>query len=405
MAGKGDLLPVSAFPVDGTWPLGTTRWEKRRIADEVPIWDPNVCIQCNKCALVCPHAAIRAKVYEPQCARGRAGGVPDLRLQGGRVQGLEVHDPGRAGGLHRLQPVRRGLPGEGQVEPAAQGDQHDTAAGSGRRAPDDARAQRSVLEVERDNYDFFLSIPDPPRDRIKLADVKGSQFLLPLFEYSGACNGCGETPYLKLLTQLFGDRLLIANATGCSSIYGGNLPDHALHGQPRGPRARLVQLAVRGQRRVRPRLPPEPRRRSPAQARTLLHAAGRTRSAIRWSARSSKPTRQTEAGIDAQRQRVAALAQKLAGIARPAAPAADDCSPTTWSRRASGSSAATAGRTTSASAGSTTCCRCDRKVNVLVLDTEVYSNTGGQASKSTPHRRRRQVRRRRQGARRRRTWA
>ena len=236
---------------------------------------------------------------------------------------------------------------------------------------------------KRHNYDFFLDLPDPPRDRMRHVEVKGSQFLLPLFEYSGACAGCGETPYLKLLTQLFGDRLLIANATGCSSIYGGNLPTtpYTVNADGRGPA--WSQLAVRGQRRVRPGLPPERRQPAPARPAGLLAQLARS-SATTWSRSCSRPTSRREAGIDAQRQRVAALRAKAGRHRRAARPGGWSCWPTTWSRRASGWSAATAGPTTSATAAWITSCRCGRNVNVLVLDTEVYSNTGGQASKSTP---------------------
>ena len=205
-------LPVSAFPVDGTWPTATAKWEKRNLALEIPVWDSKICIQCNQCALVCPHAAIRAKVYDEGALRGRAVRPSSRRsFKGNEHKGKALHDSGRAGGLHRLQPVRQRLPGQGPHQPEAQGDRHASAGAAAR-----ARARQLRL------------LPRPARARsdrrsTKL-DHKSSQFLEPLFEYSGACAGCGETPYLKLLTQLFGDRLLIANATGCSSIYGGNLP-------------------------------------------------------------------------------------------------------------------------------------------------------------------------------------
>ncbi len=210
MEGKGDLLPVSAFPVDGTWPTGTTRWEKRTIAAEVPIWDPGVCIQCNKCAMVCPHAAIRAKVFEPDQLQN----APE-QFQSTGYRAAEF-----AGWKYTIQVAPQDCTGCNlcvTVCPAK-----DKSAP--RRKAINMTPLRTVLASEEKNFAFFLQIPDPPRERISHIDVKSSQFLLPLFEYSGACAGCGETPYIKLLTQLFGDRLLIANATGCSSIYGGNLP-------------------------------------------------------------------------------------------------------------------------------------------------------------------------------------
>ncbi len=216
LAGKGDLLPVSAFPVDGTWPTGTAQWEKRNIALEIPVWDAKICIQCNKCALVCPHAAIRAKVYDPAELAQGAGHLQVDRLQGRRVQGEEVHDPGGARGLHRLRPVREGLPGQGQGEPEAQGHRHGAA---GRRC---ASAERDELRL----------LPRPARAdarrSVKL-DLKGSQFLQPLFEYSGACAGCGETPYIKLLTQLFGDRAAHRQRHRLLVDLRRQPADHALH--------------------------------------------------------------------------------------------------------------------------------------------------------------------------------
>ncbi|HEX9620097.1 MAG TPA: pyruvate:ferredoxin (flavodoxin) oxidoreductase, partial [Polyangiaceae bacterium] len=209
IAGKGDLLPVSAFAPDGTWPTGTAQWEKRNLATEIPVWDQGVCIQCNKCALFCPHAAIRAKVYDPaELDRAPAGfqsmtwKAADFR---GKAYTIQVA-PEDCTGCQLCVEV---CPGRDKANP-----RHKAL----RMEP--ARERR---DAERERYAFFLSLPDPEREKVHL-DVKGSQLLRPLFEYSGACPGCGETPYIKLLTQLFGDRMLVANATGCSSIYGGNLP-------------------------------------------------------------------------------------------------------------------------------------------------------------------------------------
>ena len=211
LAGKGDLLPVSAFPVDGTWPTGTAQWEKRNIAAEIPVWDPKLCIQCNKCALVCPHAAIRAKVYEPERSSDGAGDVQVRRLPGRRVQGLQAT---RSRSRRRTAPAARSA--SWSARPRTRRTRGTRRSTWRRSAPLRERRARELRLLPRP--------PDPDRTRLRQLDVKGSQFLQPLFEYSGACAGCGETPYLKLLTQLFGDRPLIANATGCSSIYGGNLP-------------------------------------------------------------------------------------------------------------------------------------------------------------------------------------
>ena len=387
LAGKGDAAAGQRVPrrrhlADRHGAVGEARTSRA----EIPVWDAGLCIQCNKCAFVCPHAAIRAKVYPPAALGGRARrrfkSLPTTRAATSAA--TTVHDPGRARGLHRLLAVRRGLPGQGQGEPAPQGARHGAAGAAARAA-------------SGDNYAFFLGAArGRPRARAS-SDVKGTQFLQPLFEYSGACAGCGETPYLKLLTQLFGDRLLIANATGCSSIYGGNLPTTPYTHEPdgRGPawaNSLFEDNAEFGSACGWPSIST-----SSARARAAA-AAGAGTSATRWSTRCSTADQRDEAGIAAQRERVAALQRTLAAE-RDRAEAARllGAWPTTWCRRASGSSAATAGPTTSATAASTTCWRSARNVNMLVLDTEVYSNTGGQQSKATPTRRRGEVRRRRQG--------
>jgi pyruvate-ferredoxin/flavodoxin oxidoreductase len=218
-------LPVSsAFPVDGTWPTDTARWEKRAIANEVPIWDPSICIQCNKCAMVCPHAAIRAKVYEPQALAARSGGFQAC------VEGRRV--PGRPYTIQVAPEDCTGCGSASQVCPAK--DKRTRATRPSTWPSGEEGRACATREAERE---FFLELPELDRTALVKLDNKGSQLLQPLFEYSGACAGCGETPYLKLLTQLFGDRLIIANATGCTSIYGGNLPTTpwAKDRQGRGP--------------------------------------------------------------------------------------------------------------------------------------------------------------------------
>ncbi len=210
LAGKGDLLPVSAFPVDGTFPVATAKWEKRNIALEIPVWDSKICIQCNQCALVCPHAAIRAKVYEPSALGGAPSTFKSTAYKGNEHKGKQFTiqvAPEDCTGCNLCVVV---CPAKDRTNP-----KHKAI---------DMHLQAPLREPERTNYDFFLNIPELDRTEVVKIDHKSSQFFEPLFEYSGACAGCGETPYLKMLTQLFGDRLLIANATGCSSIYGGNLP-------------------------------------------------------------------------------------------------------------------------------------------------------------------------------------
>ncbi|RYZ46483.1 MAG: 4Fe-4S dicluster domain-containing protein, partial [Chitinophagaceae bacterium] len=212
IAGEGDELPVSAFPVDGTYPSGTTKYEKRNIADQVPVWDPSLCSQCGKCFFVCPHAAIRPKVYD----NGLLVDAPDFFKHTAPI-GKEFFKDKEAYTLQVSVEDCTGCnlcyevcPIESKTEPGYKAiNMHDVLP---------------LKETERQNWDFFLSLPDIDRTRVNRSTVKGSQLLEPLFEFSGACSGCGETPYLKLLTQLFGDRMMVANATGCSSIFGGNLP-------------------------------------------------------------------------------------------------------------------------------------------------------------------------------------
>jgi pyruvate-ferredoxin/flavodoxin oxidoreductase len=212
IAGEGDELPVSAFPVDGTYPTGTTRWEKRNIAEQVPVWDPELCSQCGKCYFVCPHAAIRVKVYD----REKLNNAPSFFKHTEPI-GKEFFRDKEAYTLQVSVEDCTGCKLCTEVCPI------ESKTQPGHKAID----MQDILplrETEKANWDYFLSLPDIDRTRVNKGTVKGSQLLQPLFEFSGACSGCGETPYLKLLTQLFGDRMIVANATGCSSIYGANLP-------------------------------------------------------------------------------------------------------------------------------------------------------------------------------------
>jgi pyruvate-ferredoxin/flavodoxin oxidoreductase len=361
LAGKGDTLPVSAFPIDGTWPTATARWEKRAIATEIPVWNGASCAQCNKCALVCPHAAIRAKRYPASALGGAPAGFASVPLRGGDEE------------RYTLQIAPEDCTGCGlcvEVCPEAKGGAKSLTM----------RPLAPLRDAERANLEFFLAIPDPDRATQRL-DVKGSQFLRPLFEYSGACAGCGETPYLKLVTQLFGDRALIANATGCSSIYGGNLPTtpYAVDGAGRGPawsnslfedaaefgfgmRLAVDQLAAHAKELLRSLAPS-------VGERLVDDLLGADLS--------------TEAGIAAQRERVRLLRLRLSGLGTPAA------------LRLAGIAEHLVRRSVWIVGGDGWAYDIgyggldhviaqDRDVNVLVLDTEVYSNTGGQASKATP---------------------
>ena len=335
IAGRGDDLPVSALPVDGTFPTGTAQYEKRSIAQEIPIWDPSICIDCAKCALVCPHAAIRMKVFAPEALADAPDGFLSKEWKARDLPGM----------LMTIQVAPEDCTGCGIcVETCPAHSKEEVKHKSINLEPKDEH-----LDVERERYEFFLSIPEIDRTLVAPGTIKGSQMLEPLFEYSGACEGCGETPYLKLLTQLFGDRMLVANATGCSSIYGGNLPTTPWSRDARRARAGVVELALRGQRRVRPR---HAARARPAGARS---ARARSRSwrrisRTRFSRRSSR--RRRESPHNARESPVSRSA-----AARSTHRRRDTCSrsPERSSGRRSGSSAATAGRTTSASAGSTTC--------------------------------------------------
>ena len=366
MAGKGDLLPVSAFPVDGTWPLGTTQWEKRNIALEIPVWDEALCIQCNKCALVCPHAAIRAKVYPPEYLEGAP---PTFKA-------TDYKAPEFKGWKYTIQVAPEDCTGCTlcvQVCPAK-----DKA--NPKHKAIDMAPQMPIREQERENYAFFLAIPDPPREQLKL-DVKGSQFLQPLFEYSGACAGCGETPYIKLLTQLFGDRALIGNATGCSSIYGGNLPTtpYTTNRDGRGPAWSNSLFEDTAEFALGFRLAVD---KHTEQAKELLLAlAPQLPENLVHELLSAD--QYSEAGIAAQRERVQLLRQKLAGLADPRA--ARLAVLADYLVRKSIWAVGGDGWAYDIGYGGLDHVLAQGKdVNLLVLDTEVYSNTGGQQSKATP---------------------
>ncbi len=367
MSGQGDLLPVSALPVDGTWPTATTQWEKRNIAEEVPVWDHDVCIQCNKCALVCPHAAIRAKVYD---AESLAGAPADF-------QSMDYKAPDFKGSKYTLQVAPEDCTGCTlcvQVCPAK------NKAEPKRKAINMERHIEAV-DRERENYDFFLNIPEVDRSRVVRIDAKGSQFFQPLFEYSGACAGCGETPYVKLMTQLFGDRTMIANATGCSSIYGGNLPStpYCVDDNGRGPSWSNSLFEDNAEFGFGMRLAVDFHADT---AKALLTELGGE-----VGAQLVKTILDTdaysEAGIQQQRTAVEELKKKLAHIDRPEARQLSEIADylvrkSVWLLGGDGWAydIGYGGLDHVLASG--------RDVNIMVLDTEVYSNTGGQASKSTP---------------------
>ena len=210
ITGNGDMLPVSAMPVDGTFPTGTAMWEKRNIAKEIPVWDADLCIQCGKCVLVCPHAVIRAKVYDSTLLTNVPETFKHVKPKWREFESMR----------YTLQVAPEDCTGcKLCVEVCPAKSKSEVKHKAINMEPQDPLRKSESL-----NWDYFLSLPELDRNRLSHGQVKDSQLLEPLFEFSGACAGCGETPYVKLLTQLFGDRLLVANATGCSSIYGGNLP-------------------------------------------------------------------------------------------------------------------------------------------------------------------------------------
>jgi pyruvate-ferredoxin/flavodoxin oxidoreductase len=377
LANQGDRLPVSAFPVDGAWPTGTSQWEKRNVATEIPAWDPLLCIQCNKCAMVCPHAAIRVKVYDP----ARMTDAPAM-FKGTTYKGPDFT------GHYTVQVAPEDCTGCSlcvMVCPAKD-------KGNPRHKAIDMAAQAPLREIERENYTFFLGLPEADRTAVR-PDVKSTQFLQPLFEYSGACAGCGETPYIKLMTQLFGDRLVVANATGCSSIYGGNLPTtpYSVNADGRGPAWANSLFEDNAEFGYGLRLSIDQHEQ---RARAmLLELAPRLPSGLADAILSAD--QRTEAGIRDQRRRVDEV-RSIVG-AELAPPEVDTVLPgptkvgpydralldylvkkSVWIVGGDGWAydIGYGGLDHVLASGA--------NVNVLVLDTEVYSNTGGQQSKSTP---------------------
>jgi len=368
MAFRGEELPVSKMPCDGTWPVSTTRWERRNIALEIPEWDPETCIQCGKCNIVCPHATIRLKVYD-----GALLSKAPKTFKSAEAKGKEY-----AGKKFTIQIAPEDCTGCGAcVEACPAKNKAEPSKKAINMVPQPPRRFQ-----ERENYDFFLTIPDYDRTAIaNVVSIKGSQLLRPLFEYSGACAGCGETPYIKLLTQLFGDRAIIANATGCSSIYGGNLPTtpYAANADGRGPAWCNSLFEDNAEFGFGFRLTSDKHAEYAHELVTKL----RNDIGAELADGILNADQSTEQGIQAQRERVAALKKKLAGIQSPDAARLANVADALLKRSVwiigGDGWAYDIGY-----GGLDHVLASGRNVNVLVLDTEVYSNTGGQMSKSTP---------------------
>jgi pyruvate-ferredoxin/flavodoxin oxidoreductase len=365
---NGDNIPVSAFPVDGTFPTGTTQWEKRNIALEIPVWDENICIQCGKCVMVCPHAVIRHKVYDEKLLANAPETFKHMTSK------FKEFSQGYAYTVQVAPEDCTGCTLCVEVCPVKDKTQ------VGRKAINMA-PQPALRESEVKNWDFFMEIPDLDRKLINPSTIKNSQLLRPLFEFSGACAGCGETPYVKLVSQLFGDRSVIANATGCSSIYGGNLPTTpwAVDSKGRGPAWSNSLFEDNAEFGLGMRLTID---KQGEFARELL-ASFEKELGKEFIDAVLNANQSDEAGIDAQRERVVVLKSKLAGSNEPRAKdlisLADSLvKKSVWIIGGDGWAydIGYGGLDHVLASG--------RNVNILVLDTEVYSNTGGQASKATP---------------------
>ena len=363
LAGLGDSLPVSAFPPDGTWPTGTTKWEKRNIAEEIPIWKSELCTQCNHCAVACPHAAIRAKVVEPDAMLN----APDT------LESLEVKARDMKGQRYVLQVAPEDCTGCNlcvEVCPSRDRNNFDIKAINMQPRIDN-------LDTQRVNYEFFSQLPDRDIKSLERIDIRTSQLITPLFEYSGACAGCGETPYIKLLTQLYGDHLAIANATGCSSIYGGNLPStpYTTDRSGRGPAWANSLFEDNAEFALGYRITYNQHRKR--ALRLLDHLAGEISPEIAIILQSSDAT------IAEKRMQVDLLREQLKHIdSVEAKELLEDANylidKSVWAIGGDGWAYDIG------FGGLDHVMSLTDNVNILVLDTQCYSNTGGQQSKATP---------------------
>jgi len=367
MAGKGDLLPVSAVPIDGTYPSATSRWEKRNIAETIPVWDAEACVQCGNCSFVCPHACIRAKLFHESHLEGAPEGFPNAPID---ARGF----PETRYSLHVYGQDCTGCGLCVQVCPVKQ--ESDPT----RRAINMASKEEG-LDHSMPFVKYFEQLPVNDRASVDFSSVRGTQFLEPTFEFSGACAGCGETPYLKLLSQLFGDRMIVANATGCSSIYGGNLPTTpwAINHEGRGPAWANSLFEDNAEFGLGMRLAAD---RHLAEAQTLLVALKNELGEDLVHDLISEP-QILESDIRRQRSRVSTLLGKLENMTSPVAKRLRSIADH-LTRRSVWIVGGDGWAYDIGSSGLDHVLASGRDVNILVMDTEVYSNTGGQASKATP---------------------
>ncbi len=375
IAGRGNKLPVSKLPADGTYPTGTTQYEKRNVAEMLPVWEPDVCIQCGDCAAVCPHATIRMKAYDPQYLESAPATFKSCEAKGKEFSGMKF----------TIQVAPEDCTGCGVCVDVCPAFEKTNGTKTGRKAVNLA-PQIPLRAQERENWEFFLNtIPNPDPAILKLNTTKGSQMLEPLFEFSGACAGCGETPYVKLLSQLFGDRAVIANATGCSSIYGGNLPTtpYTTRADGRGPvwSNSLFEDAAEfgfGMRLTADKLLEYARELLDQAAAESLKGLG-----AELAENLKNNPQSTLQEIEQQRKWVGELKEALSGsksqLAQELLSTADNLiKRSVWVLGGDGW-AYDIGY-----GGLDHVVALGRNINILVLDTEVYSNTGGQMSKATP---------------------